>query len=188
VNEQIRVREVRLIGPDGAQLGILSINEALRRAEELNLDLVEVSSASRPPVCRLMNFGKFKFEKAKKDREARKNQKGDIKEIKISRSAIAEHDLQVKINHLVSFLEHGDKAKVIVEFRGREQMHRNKGFDILNNLAERLAETAVVERKPILEGRRIIMILAPKKVEKPPERREPSGEKGKDLQDSSQAV
>jgi len=177
-----------LIGADGAQLGIFSIYEALRKADELNLDLVEVSSASRPPVCRLMNFGKFKFEKAKKDREARKNQKGDIKEIKISRSGISEHDLQTKINHLIDFLEHGDKAKVIVEFRGREQLHRNKGFDILNNLTERLADIAIVERKPLLEGRRIIMILASKKVDKPAERREASGKKGEDLQDSSQAV
>jgi translation initiation factor IF-3 len=184
VNEQIRAREVRLIGPDGSQLGILSMNEALRKAQESNMDLVEVSSVSRPPVCRLMNFGKFKFEKNKKDREARKKQKGDIKEIKISHAAIAERDLQVKISHLVRFLEHGDKAKVIVEFRGREQIHRGKGFDILNDLSKRLEELAVVERKPTMEGRRIIMILAPKKVE----RREPSGKKEENLQDSSQTV
>jgi translation initiation factor IF-3 len=176
---------VRLIGSDGQQLGILAIGEALRKAEEENLDLVEVSSASRPPVCKLMDFGKFKFEQSKKLKEARKNQRGDVKEIKISHAGIAARDLQVKMNHVIRFLEHGDKARLIVEFRGREQIHRNKGFDILNDIAERLKDVGIVERRPTLEGRRIVMVINPKKVE----RRE-SSEKAKDenAQDRSQAV
>jgi translation initiation factor IF-3 len=176
---------VRLIGSEGQQLGILAIGEALRKAEEENLDLVEVSSASRPPVCKLMDFGKFKFEQSKKLKEARKNQRGDVKEIKISHAGIAARDLQVKMNHVIRFLEHGDKARLIVEFRGREQIHRNKGFDILNDIAERLKDVGIVERRPTLEGRRIVMVINPKKVE----RRE-SSEKTKDenAQDRSQAV
>jgi len=176
---------VRLIGSDGQQLGILSIGEALRKAEEENLDLVEVASTSRPPVCKLMDFGKFKFEQSKKLKEARKNQRGDVKEIKISHAGITARDLQVKMNHVIRFLEHGDKARLIVEFRGREQIHRNKGFDILNDMAERLKDVGIVERRPTLEGRRIVMVINPKKVE----RRE-SSEKTKDenAQDRSQAV
>jgi translation initiation factor IF-3 len=184
VNEKIRAREVRLIGPDGTQLGILSLNEALRKAQEMQLDLVEVSSASHPPVCRLMNYGKFKYEQAKKAKDSRKKQSGDVKEIKITRAHIAEHDLQVKVNHLIRFLEHGDKARLIVEFRGREQLYLNKGFEILNKLAERLSSISTVERKPTLEGRRIIMVLSPKRA-----KGEQSGkDKVENLQNSSQEV
>lgn len=175
---------MRLIGADGAQLGVYSLNEALRKAQEMQLDLVEVSATSRPPVCRLMNYGKFKYEQSKKAKDARKKQSGDVKEIKITRAHIAEHDLQVKVNHLIRFLEHGDKARVIVEFRGREQLYLNKGFQILNDLANRLSTISVVERKPTHEGRRIIMVLSPKRA-----KGDQSGkEKNENLQDSRQEV
>ncbi len=147
---------------------------------------MEVSPGSHPSVCRLMNFGKYKYEQNKKMKDARKKQRGEVKEIKITRSQIAERDLQVKVNHLTRFLEHGDKAKVIVEFRGREQLHINRGFDILNNLIKRLEPVGTVERKPTMEGRRIIMVLAPKKVER--RASSVSKEEGQNLQDSSQAV
>lgn len=133
-----------------------------------------------------MNFGKYKYEQNKKLKDARKKQRGEVKEIKITHSHIAERDLQVKINHLTRFLEHGDKAKVIVEFRGREQIHLGRGFDILNNLIKRLELVGIVERKPTMEGRRIVMVLAPKKVERRVS--SVSEEESQNLQNSSQAV
>jgi len=150
----------------------------------MQLDLVEISSASYPPVCRLMNYGKYKYEQSKKARDTRKKQSGEVKEIKITRAHIAEHDLQVKMNHMIRFLEHGDKVRAIVELRGREQLYMNKGFEILNDLQNRLSTYSVVERKPTQEGHRIIMVLAPKRTKGDKIGRE----KEKNVQDSRQAL
>ncbi|WP_084666358.1 translation initiation factor IF-3 [Thermanaeromonas toyohensis] len=162
VNAEIRAREVRLVGTDGQQLGIMPLREALRIAQEQGLDLVEVAPQARPPVCRIMDFGKYKYEQSKREREARKKQRTvDIKEIKL-RPGIEEHDFKVKARNTLRFLEDGDKVKVTVMFRGREISHAELGEKLCWRLAEEVAERASVERPPKLEGRNMVMILAPK--------------------------
>jgi translation initiation factor IF-3 len=162
INDEIRVKEVRLIGADGEQLGIIPIREALQLAMDANLDLVNVAPTAKPPVCRVMDYGKFRYEMQKKEKEARKNQKiVDIKEIRLSAS-IDEHDFQTKLRNAVKFLNDGDKVKASVRFRGREIAHSEIGRRVLERLATETAEIAAQERAPKLEGRSMIMILTPK--------------------------
>jgi translation initiation factor IF-3 len=166
VNEEIRAREIRVVDPEGKQLGIMSAREALRLAEELQLDLVEVAPQARPPVCRLMDFGRYKYEQSKREREARKRQRTvELKEIKF-RPRIEEHDFRVKLRNATRFLNDGDKVKVTIIFRGREIVHTQLGEQLMNRLASELAELATVERAPRLEGKQMVMILAPKKSER----------------------
>ncbi|PAK49821.1 translation initiation factor IF-3 [Paenibacillus sp. 7541] len=162
INEEIRAREVRLVGPEGEQIGIKPFREALQMAIDLNLDLVNVAPQAKPPVCRIMDYGKFRYEQQKKEKEARKNQKiVDIKEVWF-RANIEEHDFQTKLRNVVKFLKDGDKVKCSVRFRGREITHANIGQKILERVKTEVADLCVVERQPKLEGRSMIMILAPK--------------------------
>lgn len=162
INEEIRAREVRVIGPEGEQIGILALKEALRIAEEKNLDLVNVAPTAQPPVCRIMDYGKFRYELSKKEKEARKNQKIiNTKEIRLS-PTIEENDFQTKLRNAIKFVNAGDKVKLTVRFRGRQIAHQNLGESILERLAKEMEDISVVERKPKLEGRSMIMILAPK--------------------------
>nr|Q8RQ01.1 RecName: Full=Translation initiation factor IF-3 [Azotobacter vinelandii]AAL87031.1 initiation factor 3 [Azotobacter vinelandii] len=163
INENISAREVRLIGVDGEQIGIVSIDEALRVAEEAKLDLVEISADAVPPVCRIMDYGKHLFEKKKQVAAAKKNQKQvQIKEIKF-RPGTEEGDYQVKLRNLVRFLNDGDKAKVSLRFRGREMAHQELGMELLKRVENDLAEFGTVEQYPKLEGRQLMMVIAPKK-------------------------
>jgi len=153
---------VRVIDSDGAQLGIMSARDAQRLAEEKHLDLVEVAPAAKPPVCRIMDIGKYKYEQSKREKEARKKQKTvSIKEVKL-RPNIENHDFQVKAKNAIRFLKDGDKVKASIIFRGREIVHTQLEQKLLNRLAENLAEHSTVERHPKLEGKNMIMILAPK--------------------------
>lgn len=162
INEEIRDKELRLIGPDGEQLGIMSATEALKIAEEKNLDLVKIAPMATPPVCKVMDYGKFRFEKAKKEKEARKNQKIiETKEIRLSLN-IDTHDFDTKVNHAKKFLAAGDKLKVSIRFRGREMAHPELGLTIMERCAEALAENAVIEKPAKLEGRQMLMFMAPK--------------------------
>jgi len=159
VNERIRVREVRLIGEDGEQLGIMPTLQALELARSKDLDLVEVAPNVVPPVCRLLDYGRFKYEQTKKEREARKNQKiVELKEVRL-RPKIGEHDFEAKARRAEKFLEEGDKVKVTVLFRGRELAHPQLGRELLEQMAERLKDVSVVERSPMTEGRTLFMIL-----------------------------
>lgn len=161
-NEEIRAREVRVIGSDGEQLGIMSGREAQQLAYEKHLDLVEIAPTAKPPVCRIMDYGKYRYEQQKREKESRKKQKTfDIKEVKL-RPGIEEHDFNVKFKNAVRFLEDGDKVKVTIMFRGRELSHPELGEVLLNKMAAQLKEMAVVERQPKLEGKNMIMIVAPK--------------------------
>ena len=162
INEEIRAREVRVIGSDGEQLGIMSGREAQQLAYEKHLDLVEIAPTAKPPVCRIMDYGKYRYEQQKREKESRKKQKTfDIKEVKL-RPGIEEHDFNVKFKNAVRFLEDGDKVKVTIMFRGRELSHPELGEVLLNKMADQLKEMAVVERQPKLEGKNMIMIVAPK--------------------------
>lgn len=162
INDEIRAKEVRLVGAEGEQIGITPIREALQMAIDLNLDLVNVAPTAKPPVCRIMDYGKFRYEQQKKEKEARKNQKVvDIKEVWF-RANIEEHDYQTKFRNVVKFLKEGDKVKCSVRFRGREITHADIGKKILDRVREEVADISVVERIPKLEGRSMIMILAPK--------------------------
>ena len=162
INEEIRAREVRVITADGEQLGIMSGRAAQQLAVERHLDLVEIAPTAKPPVCKIMDYGKFRYEQQKRDKEARKKQKTfDIKEVKL-RPGIEDHDFNVKYKNAVRFLEDGDKVKVTIMFRGRELSHPELGEVLLNKMAEQLKEIAVVERVPKLEGKNMIMIVAPK--------------------------
>lgn len=162
INEEIRAREVRVIGSDGEQLGIMSGREAQQLAYEKHLDLVEIAPTAKPPVCRIMDYGKYRYEQQKREKESRKKQKiFDIKEVKL-RPGIEEHDFNVKFKNAVRFLEDGDKVKVTIMFRGRELSHPELGEVLLNKMAAQLKEMAVVERQPKLEGKNMIMIVAPK--------------------------
>ena len=162
INEEIRAREVRVIGSDGEQLGIMSGREAQQLAYEKHLDLVEIAPTAKPPVCRIMDYGKYRYEQQKREKESRKKQKTfDIKEVKL-RPGIEEHDFNVKFKNAVRFLEDGDKVKVTIMFRGRELSHPELGEVLLNKMAAQLKEMAVVERQPKLEVKNMIMIVAPK--------------------------
>ena len=162
INEQIRDREVRLIDADGAQLGIVQGKDAQRLADEKKLDLVKISPTANPPVCKIMDYSKFRFEQQKKEKEARKKQKTvDIKELRLSQN-IDVHDVNVKIKKCIEFLKSGAKVKITIRFRGRELSHTNMAHTILNKFAEDVAEYGVVEKPPKLEARTLAMFLAPK--------------------------
>ncbi|MDN6428932.1 MAG: translation initiation factor IF-3 [Propionibacterium sp.] len=161
INDRIRVPEVRLVGPGGEQVGVVRIEAALRLAEEAGLDLVEVAPDAKPPVCKLMDYGKFKYEAAQKARDARRNQANtQLKEIRF-RLKIDDHDFEVKKGHVVRFLTQGDKVKVMIMFRGREQSRPEAGVRLLRRLAEDVGELATVESMPRQDGRNMTMVLAP---------------------------
>ncbi|MGI8334682.1 translation initiation factor IF-3 [Actinomadura scrupuli] len=163
INDRIRVPEVRLVGPNGEQVGIVPIAKALELARESDLDLVEVAPTARPPVAKLMDFGKFKYESAMKAREARRNQAHTIiKEIKL-RPKIDPHDYETKKGHVVRFLKAGDKVKVTIMFRGREQSRPELGYRLLQRLAEDVTELGYVESNPKQDGRNMIMVIGPHK-------------------------
>ncbi|NLZ46732.1 MAG: translation initiation factor IF-3 [Clostridiales bacterium] len=162
INEQIRDKEVRLIGSDGEQIGIVPIKEAQKLANEKNLDLVKIAPQAKPPVCKIMDYGKYKFDAAKKEKEARKKQKTiSVKEIRLSAS-IEKHDFQTKMKNAQKFIKDGDKVKISVVFRGREMMHTQKGSELLQQAISILDELVVVEQKPKLEGRNMVIVVAPK--------------------------
>jgi translation initiation factor IF-3 len=163
INERIRVPEVRLIDDEGNQIGVMKTADALAFAQERDLDLVEVAPEARPPVCRVLDYSKYKYEQAQKLKAARKHQQQiTVREIKF-RPKIAEHDYDTKKNHVERFLRHKDKVKVTIMFRGREVTHPERGTAILDRLAEELAELGVVEQRPIQEGRNMTMMMAPSK-------------------------
>ncbi len=162
MNEQIKAREVLVVDADGTQLGVMKTDEALNLAQEKKLDLVNVAPGAKPPVCRLMDYGKHKYEQSKRDREARKRQKvTNVKEVKL-RPNIDQHDFDVKAKRSRKFLENGDKVKVTVMFRGREITHPEIAQGLCKQLAEDLADCSVVEKPAKQEGRNMLMILAPK--------------------------
>jgi len=154
---------VRVIGPENDQLGVLTLEEALRQAEESGLDLVEVAQNADPPVCKIMDYGQFKYQQSKRQHEAKKNQKVvHLKEIKL-RPKTEEHDFQFKLKHAISFVEEGDKVKVTVMFRGREMSHQDLGRRLMEKFVEQIGEIAQVESPAKMEGRTLSMILAPRK-------------------------
>ena len=162
INDRIRVREVRLVGADGEQKGVVAINDALIMAKEAALDLVEVAPQASPPVCRIMDYAKYMYAKAKQDRENRHHQRvTQLKELRF-RPQIDEHDYQTKYKSLVKFLKRGNKVKVTLVFRGREMAHQEFGHRLLERLRQEVAEVAQVERMPVQEGRFVYMTLAPK--------------------------
>ena len=163
INEQIRDKEVRLIGADGEQLGIVSSKEAQKLADEAGLDLVKIAPTAKPPVCKIIDYGKYRYEQARKEKEAKKKQKTiELKEIRLSPN-IDTNDLNTKINSAKKFIEKGNKVKVTLRFRGREMAHMNQSKYILDDFAEALADVAVVEKAPKVEGRSIGMVLAEKR-------------------------
>jgi translation initiation factor IF-3 len=164
INERIRVPEVRLIDDEGQQVGILKTPDALQYAQERDLDLVEVAPEARPPVCRVLDYSKYKYEQAQKQKAARKHQTQiNVREIKF-RPKIAQHDYDTKKGHVIRFLNGRDKVKVTIMFRGREMAHPERGEQLLNRLAEELGELAVVEQRPQQDGRNMVMMLAPSKI------------------------
>jgi translation initiation factor IF-3 len=162
VNREIRVREVRAIGPEGEQLGILPTADALKKAQEGGYDLVEVAPTSQPPVCRIMDYGKYKYELSKKDHQSRRHQKStQVKEIKL-RPRTDKHDLEIKVRQIKEFLAEGNKTKVTVTFRGREMANQELGRAVMTSVVEQVTEAGTIEYQPRMEGRSLIMIVAPK--------------------------
>ena len=163
MNDRVRAPQVRLVGPDGSQIGIVSIEDALRRARDLDLDLVEVAPQAQPPVCRIMDYGKYKYDRDVRQKEARKKQQRvEVKEIKM-RPKIDPHDYGTKKGHVMRFLRAGARVKVTIMFRGREMAHTELGRRLLDRLTEDLRELATVEAYPKLDGRNMVMVLAPVK-------------------------
>ena len=163
INEQIRDREIRLIGEDGEQLGIMSAREAMKIAQEAELDLVKIAPAAKPPVCKIIDYGKYKYEQARKEKEAKKKQKPvEVKEVRLSPN-IDTNDLNTKINNAKKFISKGNKVKVTLRFRGREMAHVQQSKHILDDFAETLADVAVVEKPAKMEGRAMSMVLAEKR-------------------------
>ena len=163
INEQIRDREVRLIGENGEQLGIMSSRDAYKHAQEAGLDLVKIAPTAKPPVCKIIDYGKYRYELARKEKEAKKKQKTvELKEIRLSPN-IEANDLNTKVNATKKFIAKGNKVKITLRFRGREMAHMQSSKHILDDFAEQLADVAVVEKAPKVEGRSISMVLAEKK-------------------------
>ncbi|MBI2858049.1 MAG: translation initiation factor IF-3 [Chloroflexi bacterium] len=163
VNQWIRAKEVRVVDDEGKQLGIMPVPQALALARERGLDLVEVAPTAQPPVCRIIDFGKFKYEQAKKDRQAKKGQHlSQVREVKV-RPKIGEHDLEAKLRNAQKMLAEGDKIKVVVVFRGREMAHQDRGWTLLQRVAETLKDAAVPDRPPAMEGNTLGVIFAPAK-------------------------
>ncbi len=164
INEEIRDKEVRLVGTDGEQLGIVSISVAQNMAIEKNMDLVKIAPQAVPPVCKIMDYGKFKFEQAKREKEAKKNQKViEIKEVRLSLN-IDTNDFNTKANRAIKFLEAGDKVKAALRFRGREMAHPELGVNIMQRFTDAVAAVGVVEKQPKMEGRSMVMFVSPKPV------------------------
>ncbi len=162
INEEIRDKELRVIDADGTMVGVMSRDEALELANERKLDLVNISPNANPPVCKILDYGKYRYELQKREKEAKKKQKiTQIKEIRLS-TFIEDHDINVKANTAVKFLKEGDKVKVSLRFRGRERDYVSKGMDVMNKFAEVVSEVGNVEKKPEFEGRSLIMVVAPK--------------------------
>ncbi len=162
INDEIREKEVRLIDSDGSQLGILPIADAIQKAENKGMDLVLIAPQAKPPACKIMDYGKYKFEQGKREKEARKNQRVvNIKEVRITPS-IDVHDFNTKVNQTVKFLKSGDKVKVTVRFRGRELHHSQLGMDLLSKFADAIEEVGSVEKAAKLEGRNMTMVVVPK--------------------------
>ncbi len=163
INEQIRDKEIRLIGEDGEQLGIMSAKDAMKLAREAELDLVKIAPTAKPPVCKIIDYGKYKYELARKEKEAKKKQKVvDIKEVRLSPN-IEENDLKTKVNQARKFIQKGDKVKVTLRFRGREMAHMQSGKVILDEFAEQLADVAAIEKPAKLEGKSMMMVLTEKR-------------------------
>ena len=162
INEQIRDKELRVIDSDGTQLGIMPLRRAMELAEQKNLDLVKIAPQANPPVCKIIDYGKFRFEQAKREKEARKNQRVvEIKEVRLSLN-IDTHDFETKRNHALRFISEGNKVKVSIRFRGREMGHPELGQEIMQRFADAMSEVANVEKPAKLEGRTMLMFLAPK--------------------------
>ena len=162
INEEIRDKEVRVIDSEGGQLGIMPASRALELAAEKNLDLVKIAPQAQPPVCKIMDYGKYRFEQAKREKEAKKNQHiVEIKEVRLSLN-IDTHDFNTKLNNALKFIKHGDKVKVSIRFRGREMGHPEIGLNTMKRFADACSEVAVVEKPAKLEGRNMLMFLAPK--------------------------
>jgi translation initiation factor IF-3 len=171
-----------VVDPSGNQLGIMPVREALRLAEERQLDLVEIAPQAKPPVCRLMDYGKYKYEQSKREKEAKKRQRIiNIKEVKL-RPSIEEHDFQVKARNAARFLKEGDKVKATIMFRGREIMHTQLGHQLLLRLAEQVKDLSIIERQPKLEGKNMVMILAPRQDIKPESKQESKQETRQEIQ------
>lgn len=163
INEQIRDRELRVVDADGNQLGVMSSRDALKLADEKQMDLVKISPNANPPVCRILDYGKFKYEQSRKEKEAKKNQKViNIKEIRMSAN-VQEHDLDVKAKNAHKFLDNGDRVKASVRFRGREMAYTDGGKTLLLRFADKVAEVGKIEKPPRLEGRSMVLHLVPKK-------------------------
>lgn len=163
INEQIRDKEVRLIGEDGEQLGVMSAKDAMKLAKDAELDLVKIAPTAKPPVCKIIDYGKYRYELARKEKEAKKKQKTiDIKEVRLSPN-IEDNDLNTKVNAARKFIEKGDKVKVTLRFRGREMAHMHTSKHILDEFAEKLSDIAVIEKPAKLEGRSIMMFLSEKR-------------------------
>ena len=162
INEEIRDREVRVVDQNGEQLGVMSSREALALAEERQLDLVKIAPQARPPVCKLMDYGKYRFEQSKKEREFRKNQKViTVKEVRLS-ATIEDHDVDVKFKNAVKFLKEGNKVKVTIRFRGRQITHSEIGRQVMNEFADRIKEYGTVDKAPQIEGRNMSMFISPR--------------------------
>ena len=162
INEEIRDREVRVVNQEGEQLGIMPTAQALALAEEQELDLVKIAPNARPPVCKLMDYGKYRFEMSKKEREIKKNQKViETKEVRLS-ATIEDHDIDVKYRQAIKFLQDGNKIKVTIRFRGRQIAHSEIGADVMQEFAERIKDYGTVERRPLVEGRNMTMTVAPR--------------------------
>jgi len=162
VNEEIRVSEVRLIGADGEQVGVVETSKAMEIADEVELDLVEIAPDAKPPVCRIVDYGKFRYDKEKKAKEARKRQKNvQMKGIRIAGANISDHDLEYRVSHIREFIEKGNRVKVSVRFRGRQMAYQEKGRELLGTLAQKIEDIAVVDQEPRMEGREMSLILRP---------------------------
>jgi len=162
INDQIRDKEIRLIGADGAQLGIMPSREAQAMADEKRMDLVKISPTAKPPVCKIMDYSKFRFDQSKKEKEARKKQRtADVKEIRLSPN-IDTHDVEVKVKKALGFLKDGDKVKVSIRFRGRELGRTEMGYGIMNDFAQKVSEVGQIDRPPKMEARSMAMFLTPK--------------------------
>ena len=162
INEEIRDREVRVVDQNGEQLGVMSARQALELAEERQLDLVKIAPTARPPVCKLMDYGKYRFEQSKREREIRKNQKVvTIKEVRLS-ATIEDHDIEVREKQAIKFLKDGDKVKATIRFRGRQIAHSEIGMEVMKDFAERIKDYGTITKKPSIEGRNMFMIIDPK--------------------------
>ncbi len=162
INEEIRDKEVRLIGADGSQQGIVALDVAMNMADEAGMDLVKIAPQAEPPVCKIMDYGKYRFEQGKREKEQKKNQKViDLKEIRLS-ATIDTHDMEVKAKACTKFLQNGDKVKVSIRFRGRQAKHGDIGLDVMNTFYEMVNETAAIDKPAKQEGRNMFMILTPK--------------------------